>query len=113
MAEITRDPILGREVHLDQGETLMAVFRADPAGYWRSHAIMALAAGVPTAEQELVLLLLRENVLPILLSGDVRFVDLGVVGEGGHRIGCGCLLMVVHKGAGVNLPRGDQWKTTS
>jgi hypothetical protein len=46
MTEITRDPILGREVHLDQGETLMAVFRADPAGYWRSHAIMALVAGV-------------------------------------------------------------------
>ena len=46
MAEITRDPILGREVHLDQDETLIAVFRADPAGYWRSHAIMALVAGV-------------------------------------------------------------------
>ena len=46
MAEITRDPILGREVHLDQDETLIAVFRADPAGYWRSHVIMALVAGV-------------------------------------------------------------------
>ena len=46
MAEITRDPILGREVHLDQDETLIAVFRADPSGYWRSHVIMALVAGV-------------------------------------------------------------------
>jgi hypothetical protein len=46
MAEIIRDPIHGREVTLDPGETLVASFRADPATYWRSHAIMALVAGV-------------------------------------------------------------------
>jgi len=46
MAEIIRDPILGREVNLDSGEKLIAVFRADPAAYWRSNGIMALAAGV-------------------------------------------------------------------
>jgi hypothetical protein len=55
------------------------------------HDLMALAAGVPTAEQELVLLLLSEHVFPVLLGGDVRFVDLGVVGEGGHRVWCGLL----------------------
>ncbi len=46
MSEIIPDPILGREVPLDPGETLIAVFRADPATYWRSNAIMALIAGV-------------------------------------------------------------------
>jgi hypothetical protein len=46
MAEITRDPILGREVHLDPGEKLIAVFRADAATYWRSNGILALVAGV-------------------------------------------------------------------
>lgn len=46
MSEITRDPILGREVHLDPGERLLTVFRADPATYWRSNGIMALVAGV-------------------------------------------------------------------
>lgn len=46
MAEITRDPILGREVHLDPGETLLALFRPDPGTYWRSNGIMALAAGL-------------------------------------------------------------------
>lgn len=45
MSEITRDPILGREVHLDPGETLVAVFRPDAGTYWRSNGIMALLAG--------------------------------------------------------------------
>jgi hypothetical protein len=31
MAKITRDPILDRSVPLDQGETLNAACRADPA----------------------------------------------------------------------------------
>jgi hypothetical protein len=43
--KITRDPILGREVNLDPGERPIAVFRADGASYWRSHAVMALIAG--------------------------------------------------------------------
>ena len=45
MSKITRDPILGREVHLDTDESLLAVFRPDPRTYWRSNAIMAVAAG--------------------------------------------------------------------
>lgn len=46
MTKITPDPIFGREVNLDPGERLIATLRADPATYWRSHAIMALVAGV-------------------------------------------------------------------
>lgn len=46
MSEITRDPILGRDVNLDPGELLITSFRADPATYWRSNGIVALVAGV-------------------------------------------------------------------
>jgi hypothetical protein len=46
MSEITRDPILGREVSLDPGETLLAVFKPDAAVYWRTNGVMALTAGV-------------------------------------------------------------------
>jgi hypothetical protein len=46
MAEITRDSILGVTVPLDPDETLIATLKADPATYWKSHAIMALVAGV-------------------------------------------------------------------
>ena len=45
MAEITRDTILGREVNLDPGEKLLAVFKPDAGVYWRSNGIMALVAG--------------------------------------------------------------------
>lgn len=45
MAEITRDPILGREVNLDPGEKLLAVFRPDAGVYWRSNGILAVIAG--------------------------------------------------------------------
>ena len=45
MSEITRDPILGREVTLDPGEKLIAVFRPDAGVYWRTNAIMAVVAG--------------------------------------------------------------------
>lgn len=44
MAEITRDPILGRKVDLEPGEKLLASFRPDPATYWRANGIMAIAA---------------------------------------------------------------------
>lgn len=46
MTKITPDPIFGREVNLDPNERLITTLRADPATYWRSHAIMALVAGV-------------------------------------------------------------------
>lgn len=43
---ITRDPIMGGEVPLQDGETVLAEFRADPAAYWRGHGILAVALGV-------------------------------------------------------------------
>ena len=45
MSKITRDPILGREVSLDPGEKLLAVFRPDAGVYWRTNGIMAVLAG--------------------------------------------------------------------
>jgi hypothetical protein len=46
MSELERDSIYGAFIALEPGETLITTFRADPATYWRSHAIMALVAGV-------------------------------------------------------------------
>lgn len=46
MAKITRDPILGQTVALDQGEKLIASFRPDAAVYWRSNGILAVAASL-------------------------------------------------------------------
>lgn len=45
MSKITRDPILGREIALDPGEKLLAVFRPDAGVYWRTNGIMAVLAG--------------------------------------------------------------------
>lgn len=49
MAEITRDPILGREVNLGPGEKLIAVFRPDAGVYWRTNGILAVGAGAVAA----------------------------------------------------------------
>lgn len=46
MSEITRDPILGGEVPLDHDEILLDEFTADPAAYWRGHAVLAALGGV-------------------------------------------------------------------
>ena len=46
MAEITKDPIMGRVVSLDPGEKLLAVFRPDVGVYWRTNGVLALFAGV-------------------------------------------------------------------
>ena len=43
---ITRDPVMGGEVPLSDGETVLAEVRADPRAYWRAHGIMAVALGV-------------------------------------------------------------------
>lgn len=43
---ITRDPIMGGEVPLAEGETVLAEFSADPAVYWRAHGILAVMLGV-------------------------------------------------------------------
>lgn len=48
MSEIARDPIHGPATPLPllAGETLLAEWRADPATYWRGHAIMAVIGGI-------------------------------------------------------------------
>lgn len=43
---ITRDSVLGGEVALEQGETVLAEFRPDARAYWRGHAILALGGGI-------------------------------------------------------------------
>lgn len=45
MARIEPDPILGTVTPLQEGETLVAEFRADRMAYWRSHLIMAVVLG--------------------------------------------------------------------
>ena len=46
MSKIIPDPMYGIKTALDPNETLIATFRADLPTYWKSHAIMALIAGV-------------------------------------------------------------------
>jgi hypothetical protein len=46
MSKITHDSMFGQVVTLDANETLLATFRADLPTYWKSHAIMALIAGI-------------------------------------------------------------------
>ncbi len=46
MSEIIPEPMYGAKTALDAGETLIATFRADLPTYWKSHALMALIAGV-------------------------------------------------------------------
>ena len=45
MARIAPDPILGTVTPLQDGETVLAEFRADRIAYWRSHLIMAVVLG--------------------------------------------------------------------
>jgi hypothetical protein len=45
MARIEPDPILGTATPLQDGETLLAEFRADRTAYWRSHLVMAVVLG--------------------------------------------------------------------
>jgi hypothetical protein len=48
MPDLPRDPIMGQTVMspLREGERVLAEWPADPAAYWRSHAIMAALGGV-------------------------------------------------------------------
>ena len=46
MSKIIPDPMYGIKTALDPNETLIATFRADLPTYWKSHAVMALIAGV-------------------------------------------------------------------
>ena len=45
MARIEPDQILGTVTPLQEGETVLAEFRADRMAYWRSHLIMAVVLG--------------------------------------------------------------------
>lgn len=45
MARIEPDPILGTVTSLEEGERVLAEFRADRIAYWRSHLIMAVVLG--------------------------------------------------------------------
>lgn len=45
MARIEPDPILGAVTPLQDGETVLAEFRADRAAYWRGHLILAVVLG--------------------------------------------------------------------
>lgn len=45
MARIEPDPILGSATPLQDGESVLAEFRADRTAYWRSHLVMAVVLG--------------------------------------------------------------------
>lgn len=45
MARIEPDSVMARSVPLQNGETVVAEFRADRLAYWRSHLIMAVVLG--------------------------------------------------------------------
>lgn len=45
MARIAPDPILGTKTPLQDGETVLAEFRADKPAYWRGHLVMAVVLG--------------------------------------------------------------------
>ncbi|WP_128515467.1 hypothetical protein [Tabrizicola thermarum] len=45
MARIEPDPILGTVTPLQDGETVLAEFRADRTAYWRGHLILAVVLG--------------------------------------------------------------------
>ncbi len=45
MARIESDTIHGQPASLQEGETLLAEFRADRAAYWRGHLVLAVVLG--------------------------------------------------------------------
>lgn len=45
MARIEPDPILGQTTPLQEGETVLAEFRAERVAYWRGHLILAVVLG--------------------------------------------------------------------
>lgn len=61
MARIEPDSILGTVTPLQEGETLIAEFRADRLSYWRSHLIMAVALGAAAG----LILLWQGNPYPV------------------------------------------------
>lgn len=46
MTAMKPDQMYGTRAAMDADETLLASFRADPAAYWRAHAVMVLVGSV-------------------------------------------------------------------
>lgn len=61
MARIEPDPILGTTTPLQEGETVLAEFRADKAAYWRGHLVMAVVLGAAAG----VFLMWQGNPYPV------------------------------------------------
>jgi hypothetical protein len=78
MARIEPDPILGTVTPLQNGETLVAEFRADRIAYWRGHLILAVVLGTAAG----LILMWQGNPYPVagplgaLLAIGVRAVYL-------------------------------------
>lgn len=45
MPDLPRDTVMGATVALDDGEAVLAEFRADRMAYWRNHLILAVIGG--------------------------------------------------------------------
>lgn len=61
MARIERDPIHGTDTPLQEGEVLVAEFKADRMAYWRGHLILAVVLGTAAG----LFLLLLGNPYPV------------------------------------------------
>ncbi|MDH3264466.1 MAG: hypothetical protein OEM24_10755 [Paracoccaceae bacterium] len=46
MSELPRDTVMGADVAPEDGERVLAEFRADRTAYWRNHLILAVLGGV-------------------------------------------------------------------
>lgn len=102
MARIEPDPILGSVASLQEGETVLAEFRADRTAYWRSHLILAVVLGTAAG----LFLMLLGNPYPVagafgavlaigvraaFLAADAlaetwRLTDRRLLGPGGQAI---------------------------
>jgi hypothetical protein len=105
MARIEPDSIHGHYVPLQDGETLLAEFRADRMAYWRAHLIMAVVLGTaaglfliwqgnpyPVAGPFGAILAIgaRATYLASEALGDVwRLTDQRLLGPGGRSIPLG------------------------
>lgn len=61
MARIEPDPLLGTVTPLQDGETVLAEFRADRSAYWRGHLILAVVLGAAAG----VFLMWQGNPYPV------------------------------------------------
>ena len=102
MARIEPDPILGTVTPLQDGETVLAEFRADRTAYWRGHLILAVVLGAAAG----LFLMWQGNPYPVAgpfgavlaigaraaylaseaLSESWRLTDRRLLGPGGRAI---------------------------